>query len=51
MTFFVAALRQTGCTSSKGEPGCGKTTLGLQFLLEGKRNNDVASISRLSEGS
>jgi len=34
----------------EGEPGSGKTTLGLQFLLEGKRRNDRCLYITLSEG-
>jgi circadian clock protein KaiC len=34
----------------EGEPGAGKTTLGLQFLLEGKRKNERCLYITLSEG-
>lgn len=34
----------------EGQPGCGKTTLGLQFLLEGKRKNERCLYITLSEG-
>ncbi|PSJ39594.1 ATPase domain-containing protein [Allosphingosinicella deserti] len=33
----------------EGEPGAGKTTLGLQFLLEGKRKNERCLYITLSE--
>lgn len=33
----------------QGDPGVGKTTLGLQFLLEGVRNGEVALYITLSE--
>ena len=34
----------------EGEPGAGKTTLGLQFLLEGKSKNERCLYVTLSEG-
>jgi len=34
----------------EGEPGAGKTTLGLQFLLEGKRKGERCLYITLSEG-
>ena len=34
----------------EGEPGAGKTTLGLQFLLEGKRRGERCLYVTLSEG-
>lgn len=34
----------------EGEPGAGKTTLGLQFLLEGRRKNERCLYITLSEG-
>ena len=34
----------------EGEPGAGKTTLGLQFLLEGNRKNERCLYVTLSEG-
>lgn len=34
----------------EGEPGAGKTTLGLQFLLEGKRKGEACLYVTLSEG-
>ena len=34
----------------EGEPGAGKTTLGLQFLLEGSRKNERCLYVTLSEG-
>ena len=34
----------------EGEPGAGKTTLGLQFLLEGKRKEERCLYITLSEG-
>src|SRR5919109_2982140 len=33
----------------QGDPGVGKTTLGLQFLLEGVRNGETALYITLSE--
>src|SRR5437764_8144399 len=33
----------------QGDPGVGKTTLGLQFLLEGVRNGETAMYITLSE--
>src|SRR5256885_6053017 len=33
----------------QGDPGVGKTTLGLQFLLEGARNGEVGLYITLSE--
>jgi circadian clock protein KaiC len=35
----------------EGEPGAGKTTLGLQFLLEGKRKGERCLYITLSEGT
>src|ERR1043166_355989 len=51
ITFFVEGLIRIGCTLSRGKPGTGKTTLALQFLLEGARRGEKGLYVTLSESA
>ena len=48
-TFLTEACRKDICTWSKGDPGTGKTTLALQFLLEGIEQGESVIYVTLSE--
>ncbi len=49
MTFLAEVCRRNRVYLIQGDPGVGKTTLALQFLLEGTRLGEVGLYITLSE--